>query len=359
VLFVIGWLCGVPRRIGAKAFALSILPFAAVQALAVAWNRLVPLFNSLAPSKSFCPAWWDVAIDNLHRIRYFIGHSAREVSPLVELLLLAVLALSGYVLLWRLLQKSERAMSLRGLGLLMACSLGMLIGVLVLSVAGYSLRGVGLDSRTTMAFSLWLAAALAVGVGSLPGRPAMVRIAGAGCAVVLGGLLAFATQMRVKDWAEAWAVEQEVLANAPIADLARAHSDAVVLYMGPEMHQGVRVFGYMGNLDLAMKYTYPELKSLRFCCAARDNWITSWDGRRFEQRLRNCNPWDRWKVWNQFETPEVWVWVRGAGRALRVREPFTYHGTTNNENTDEPVFPVALPFTFCGVIPDESADNLR
>ncbi len=359
VLFVIGWLCGVPRRVGTRAFALSALPFVIVQALAVAWNRLAPLLTSLAPSKSFCPAWGSVAIDNLHRLRYFIGHSAREVSPLLEVALLGTFALCAAVLASQLLRKDNRDVVGRSLGVLGACGLGVLVGLLVLSLAGYSIRGVGLASRTTMAFSVWLATALAVCLGSLPGRPVAVRVLGAACAMLLGGLMTFAAQTRVHEWAEAWAIEQEVLANAPLGDLAQAHPDAVVLYLGPEMHKGVRVFGYMRNLDLAMEYTYPELKRLHFCCAARDHWVTSWDGRHFEQRLSKYEPWTRWKVWNQLETPEVWVWVRGSGRARRVAAPFTFHGVTNNGNADEPVFQVELPFTFCGVTPDEGTDNLR
>jgi hypothetical protein len=176
---------------------------------------------------------------------------------------------------------------------------------------------------------------------------------------VLGGLMVYATQARLAEWGQAWDMEQEILANAPLEDLAEAHPDAVVLYMGPEMHKGVRVFGYMSNLDWAMGYTYPELKSLRFCCAARNNWITTWDGTHFEQRLRNAKPWDRWKVWNQLEAPEVWVWVRGSGCARRVAAPFTFHGKTNNENADRPLFPVELPFTFCGVTASEDTGDLR
>jgi len=354
ILFVIGWLCGVRRRIGTKPFALSALPFMVAQVVAAGWNRLVPLVTSLAPSKSFCPAWWSIAIDNLHRLRYFIGHSARELSPLLELTLLGTFALCGGALAWQLFRKDSRNAAWRSFGVLGACGLGVLIGLLVLSAAGYSIRGVGLASRTTMAFSVWLATALAIGLGSLPSRPRLLRIVGTGCAALLGGLLILATQTRVREWAETWAIEQEVLADAPLDDLARVHPDAVVLYMGPEMHKGVGVFGYMRNLDLAMEYTYPELKSLHFCCAARDNWITTWDGRHFEQRLSHCEPWTRWKVWNQLETPEVWVWVRGSGRARRVAAPFTFHGKTNNKNADEPVFGVELPFVFSSIADEES-----
>jgi hypothetical protein len=357
-LFAIGWLCGVHRRIGARGFALSALPFVVVQVLAAAWNRLAPLLTSLAPSKSFCPAWWGVASDNLLRLRYFIGHSAHEVSPLVEVTLLGTFALCGGALGWQLLRKDSRSAAWHSFAVLGACGLGVLIGLLVLSVAGYSIRGVGLASRTTMAFSVWLASALAVGLGSLPNRPRLLRIIGTGCVALVGGQLVFATQMRVREWAQAWAIEQEVLADAPLDDLARAHSDAVVLYLGPEMHEGVGVFGYMRNLDLAMEYTYPELKSQHFCCAARDNWVTTWDGRQFEQHLSKYEPWTRWKVWNQRDTPEVWVWVRGSDRARRVAAPFTFHGQTNNENADEPVFQVELPFTFCGVAASKDTEDL-
>lgn len=346
VLLLVGLACGVPGRVGGRRFTLAAGGLAAVQLLAIGWNRMVPWVTAFAPSKSFCPGWAGIFVDNVLRLRFFIGLSAREYSPIIEGLLLVLLLVCGLLLVRQLWSRRERLPAVRTFGVWLACGVGVAIGLLVLSVAGYSLRGVGLGSRTALAVSVWMTVVMATAAAAVSRRPRGLRSVAAYGTFMLATLLLMSTHHRIADWAGAWESQWRALAEAPLTDLRAADPDAVVLYFGPELHNGVRTFGYMGNIDRAMEYVYPESGSLRFCCAARDNWITSWDGRNFEQRLARGNPWDRWKVWNQVEAPQVWVWVRGTGRARQVTAPFVYQGATNNDVAPEHVFRVELPFEF-------------
>jgi hypothetical protein len=267
------------------------------------------------------PLWWQAALDSFRRIPHMIGHSTAEVSPAVELLLAAGMTAWGIVWLCKVCQVDYRRVAWRELGVIAACALGVVLSILVISLVNHRLKGLGLGSRTTTGVSLWLTAMLAVGLASVPRA---LRYPRAAYVLVLASLLAVCTQARIRDWSAAWKLEQEILARAPVADLADAQPGAVVLFFGPYKQHGVRVFGATWNLNRAVEYTYPALRHLRFC-EAREDRLTTWDGRRFEQRLRTAdNDYPRRTVWNQFEAPELWIWEYAAAGAYRARQPFMH-----------------------------------
>ena len=321
VLIAIGLLCAARDKTRYRQVRNATLALAGVQLAAITWNRLVPLFNQVAPSKTFYPLWWQAALNNLRRLPDMIGHSTAEVSPTVEWLLLV--GLMGWLLLWglRVRRADGRPPARRELALAAACAFGVLLSIGVISLVNHRLKGLGLGSRTTTAVSLWLTGMLAVGLAAVPHR---LRYARAAYVLVLAGLLAVSTHARIGDWAGAWRLQQKILAATPITDLAHAQPGSVVLFFGPHEYRGVRVFGATWNLNRAMAYTYPAVAHLRFC-EAREDRLTTWDGRRFEQRLRVADArYARRTVWNQFEAPEVWVWEYGSPRAHPVQPPFIH-----------------------------------
>lgn len=351
VLLLIGLVANVPRRIGWRAYSMTAVALAGAQVLAIAWNRLTPYFTALAPHKQVVPDWQAVFLDNLIRLRYFIGHSVRELSPLTELVLFFVLVAGGVMAVWQLRRPSTRSTAGRTLLVSVSCVIGVLISLLVLTAAEYRLHGIGLVSRTATGPAFWLAVAVTLALGVTPRRARTLRTVTFGASVALMLLFAKAINDRLIEWGTAFEIQEQVLAEAPRVDLAAARPGAVVMYFGPEMYKGVRTFGHYHQLDQALYYRYPELEPLHFCCVARDNRITTWDGAHFWQECRQD---DRRKVWNEFDTDEVWVWVRGTGRARRVSDSFVYKGATDNSCT--PVFQVALPFKFEGDSPATGTD---
>jgi hypothetical protein len=296
-LLLIGLACGVHGRIGWGGLAPAGASLVIVQALAVGWNRVAPLFSSTAPSKSFDSEWLTLTVANGRGLLYLVRRSAPEVSPALELILVAAAACWLVLLLRR-----RRATALRGLALLAACGVGIVGSCALAAIVGYRITGLGHPARMTLGVSLWFAVGAAVMLGLLPRQARHARLAGTGVTLVAIGLLVGATRARLEDWRETWELVSRTLAEAPVEQLAAADPNAVVLLAGPHLHKGVVVFAHTWDLDEAMRYHYPELSVGKFL-PARGDTQTTWDGDVLRQtRLRATEP------FFEIQTPEVWVW---------------------------------------------------
>jgi len=319
LLMLLGWLAldsGGRRHI--------LPPLAActgAQLIALGWNRLIALLDVSAHAKQWSPLWWGAFSRSLAGLRYVVGESAAEFSPALEFALLA--GVLGWLVL-PLTARGPRDQLSRTSPVLACAGVGTVLALLLYSLAGYWLSGVGHGSRTTLTPSFWLAVVLTVILGSLPARPSPVpRIAGV-YASLLTTIFAVAINLRLLEWSRAWELERRILAAAPHAALRHAQPGAVVLFEGPYKYKGIRLFDGPGKLDLAMAWAHPELPRLHFCELRADR-VTTWDGRRFEQRTRpGFPPPTRRPVWNQYETSEVWLWNSEKNQLRSLSPPFEH-----------------------------------
>ena len=317
-LFLAGWWLGAVRTGGGRRFARSLGLWVGAQVLAVAWNRAAPLFISVAGSEPLRLSEWTTQI--LHLPKRLPALFQRG-SPLPEIMLaLLPLALCAAAILLQSYLFKQRPVARKQAGLLALCGLGILIGLLVLAVAGYSIAWVGQGSRRTLCFSVWFAAALAIALSSVGSRPGKWRLAAATLSVALGILMVAVTHTRLRAWSEVWDIQQNTIATAPVQHFRSATPGAVVLLTGSHRHNGVTTFSGRYGLDGIMKCNFPEVvkRRLRFL-PARDDYITTWDGQVLLQRRamdgrRMC----------RLKADEVWVWERGESTAFRAAAPFEH-----------------------------------
>lgn len=314
LLFIIALACGAARRVGWRPLVRSGAALAVAQLLLIAQNRVVPLFNEVAPSKAFNAAWPAKLVDNLGRLPYVVAYSSAEVSPALELALAAGGLALAVALPWLVARPATRRDGIRAAAVLFAVGMGALMSLTLLAVTHYGVSGTGLASRSTMALSLWLAIALTVGI-ALGARQRRLAPVVTSYALVLLGLFTYATQARLDDWAGAWRVQRDTIAAAPVEQWRDAPAMTAVLLEAPYRHEGVVTFSARWDLLHAMHYAFPELRHIAFYPARRD-WVTRWDGQVLTQADGG--------VEYRSEASELWVWRGDDGTTQRVAPPFIH-----------------------------------
>jgi hypothetical protein len=310
VLLLIGFVAGAHRRIGTRAFILSAVALGAAQALAFGWNQVYRHVASSAVVKEATTSWLPYIKGSIKWLPIKLLDAAAE----VQLPLVALLA-AWLVILCVSLAQVSRDKRRQVLWIIALCGLGAVLTAVVLAFGRYSFETRGVFSRTTLALSFWLVIGFAVAHCLLSSIWKKIAI-GATCGIV--ALLAVSQFFRVNEWAHVWRIQQQILAAAPLTELLKTDSNAVILYDGPFEHAGVVVFGASWDITPAMNHTHPELTRdgvrLQFTPNRRD-WVTVWDG----QALLQTNPTLVFRV----EPSEVWLWNFPKGELTKLQPPWT------------------------------------
>lgn len=321
VLILIGLAGGLWRATGWRHLLGLCVGYGAAQALALAWGRVGVRWFHYAPAKSLQPDWFASSGYALAQIPAELLRALPEVATAFRfwtvggaIVLCGVAA--AYVLVRMVRRQAAAGTYLRLLGVLTACAAGVCLLTAVYAMAGYSVTGRGLLSRTTMSLNVWLAIAVCAILGVLMTQPRWLARPAVAWALGLGVLLFTAQLGRVQEWAASWAIGQRVLNNVPIADLEDSEPDAFILYVVPEGTSDVAVFGAAWDLDAAMKYRYPQLGSRHFRPTV-PFWTNEWDGQTYTQA---CGVYWSYGV----RCREMWLWDPLKGVMSLVLPPFRY-----------------------------------
>jgi hypothetical protein len=213
----------------------------------------------------------------------------------------------------------------QALGLAAVVGVGALISLLVYSLVGYSVTGIGIFSRTTMALSFLLAIVFSIASALAINEEPPLRNAIYFLLATIIGVLAVAGVRRLSEWSEVWKIEQRILASAPAQRMAQTGPDSVILYAGPLEHKGIKVFEGWWDLTAAMNHQYPSLRTrhsdgsekLRQFAPLDFKWLTTWDGDKFEQEFLTARK-------REIDTTELWLWRADTASLTRIRPPFRY-----------------------------------
>ncbi|NLF01629.1 MAG: hypothetical protein GX601_11700 [Anaerolineales bacterium] len=192
---------------------------------------------------------------------------------------------------------------------LLAVSLGVVLSLVVLVIAGYYLYPVGHFSRTFVAVNVWMTAFMALAWGRTPSRR-WLRLAMKGSVALVLIVFAVSTLLQTVTWHEWWQEEKAILATVPVDALRQIDPGAVILTVGIPNVAGLPVFGDTWGLSAAVANEVPatrtETGGYRIFTPSRPGETPRLD----RQLLAKLNFVD------DRESGELWLW-QWPGRTLR------------------------------------------
>lgn len=198
---------------------------------------------------------------------------------LIPLILFVAFLAYGFSILKNLV-KSERRMFAFALG---ATLLGVVVGTLPFSAAGYVIRGAGTDSRTTIGANIWICTTVAlVLMASSKSTLYSQRVNMISRALLIS--LTAASVWQMTSWVQSWDRQSKILSEFPYEFVRTMPEGGVLVLDEPPYINGVEVFAAPWALSSAV-YSNPEM--VRYFGQATkprivplfDDVIVSWDGK--------------------------------------------------------------------------------
>ncbi len=195
------------------------------------------------------------------------------------LVLLCALLTCGFLLLKKFPMPDRRMFALA----LSATLLGVFIGTLPFSVAGYVIQGVGTFSRTTIGANIWICTGLALVVmAASKSAPDLPRIRAISRTLVM--VLGAASLWQMTGWVRSWDRQNQILSEFPYDFVKTMPKGGVLVLDEPPYINGVEVFAAPWDLSSAV-YSSPEMVGY-FGKAVKPlmvplfrDVIVSWDGK--------------------------------------------------------------------------------
>lgn len=235
--FVLGMLFllnrDVPNRKRNAALTFSVFSF--VMALAIVWNRLAINFSDNIVTKSGNQYTIQTFGANLVALPYALTISFLWAAPIV----FAILAFIAY----KYFKQSRADSWLSGVGrrFLSMSALGVIASMLVYAIAGYSVWGLGMRSRTMTVVSFYLPLVISFLFSSALRAETSYR-ALAYMKMALLAVFMVCSTVQVFDWAKAWELQKSVIASMPNEKIFATDKDALIMIDGEFKHEWVSVF---------------------------------------------------------------------------------------------------------------------
>ena len=130
--------------------------------------------------------------------------------------------------------------------------MGIAIGTLTFSLAGYMLKGLGVFSRTTITSNIWLSILVCLCVvfsKEMPRKYARLVFIGH---LFLIMVFMFASANQICNWARSWERQKKILREMPAADILKMPSGSVVILNEPSKINGIEVFAASWDITNAV-----------------------------------------------------------------------------------------------------------
>jgi hypothetical protein len=192
---------------------------------------------------------------------------------------------------------------------------GGVLSIFAFALGGRGVAALGVDTRTLAIFNFWFVVGAAVVTESALAR-SRPRATAAITAVLiaLGGTLGIAHVLRSEDWAAAWTLQNEILAEAPLAELKNTPADSTIVFVNPLYVNGAAVFTEAWDLKAAMPWKYPELEGRTFLVYRPHSGTLAWDG---GQLAFSGQP--------PLATHDIYLWQPARRSFARAAAAFTVH----------------------------------
>jgi hypothetical protein len=267
------------KRTSLKAVLIGVAPFLAAQACAVVWFTISLRLN---PGKQnpIVPHWFSVFMGNLLGLPGQVLRSTQETQWPFIVAFAGWIAVLGITYGKALTASERRPAAWISVAQVAACLSGALISILAFSLGGRPVTGIGVDTRSFLLVNFWFVLAGALATSFCISRLAGRWLGALKTALIVGGCaLAAGHLQRAFEWAEAWRLQQKILAEAPVLEMKNMEPDAVVLFVNTFDINGAPIFSAPWDINEAMPITHPTTRGHRF--VVYNHWVgpLDWDGR--------------------------------------------------------------------------------
>ncbi len=278
-LVLIGVVLWTAKRVALRPVISTSIALFAAQGVAGLWN-IYTKHTGYLYNKQVIPNWSHLVRDNLLNIVPAVLGSVSEISLEFALCGVIVIAMWLVVYVRSLSEASDRLAGYASASLAGISVLGGLISIVIFSLGDRRVSATGVETRSTSLFSFWIVIAAAIltiftmeRLQRLPRSIFALSLAGFGLCLAAGHVL------RAGDWATAWNLQKQYLAEAPISDLKRTEKDAQIIILAPLDVNGAPVFAAYWDVNHAIPWAYPFLRSRLF--VVYNHWAgpLKWNGR--------------------------------------------------------------------------------
>lgn len=326
VLISFAFLIRLQKHFQWKLITIPLITLTLSQTAVIVWNRLSPRFLP-GFTKTFYKNWLALFLDSFRKLPKGLFKSAAELKIPLKIIVL-VLVVCFFIYFCKTLLKKGFTKSFLLISPIFLSLVGIILSVLIYSLAGYGIETIGLFSRTNLSLSFWLAITIALFYGLMyENLPLLFKKIASLATISLLFCFISATFLRTQEWAAAWKIQKQILASAPIEQISKTDPAAAIIFVGPYIYKGIHLFIASWDISAAMNNTYPQLRlpnvaaekwrGGRLFTVQRD-WLTSWDGKLLTQRNL---PKDQPPIW-RLEASEVWLWKYDSQEFIKMEEPF-------------------------------------
>jgi hypothetical protein len=285
------------RRATLRAVAGSAMALLAAQGAAGLWH----IYNQWAgywTAKSVLPDWRQRVYHNFLNLPVAAFQSVSEIYRPVSICALIVIVVLLWVLVRSLLRTSDRLPLVVSASVLGAALVGGLASVVVFTLGGRTVAPTGVETRTLMIFNFWLLTAFGVLVIFAMERLAPAPKLTFGVALAgLGLCLAIGHFHRAQDWAEAWNLQKKLLAETPVSELERTELNARIIILNQTSVNGAPIFGATWDINSALPWAYPFLRTREFVLYNPWQGPLKWDGKELSYADQSTEPAAAVYVW--------------------------------------------------------------
>lgn len=279
-IILIGLVLWMAKRVPLKPVLVSGISLMAAQGIAGAWN-LYTKSRGYWTAMGVLPDWRQIAGRNLLNVVPAALGSVAEISGEFVIcgVIVVVIALAVYV---RAVSRASERLAACTSSLLVGIPVaGGLLSIVVFSLAGRTVAGTGVDSRSLMVFNFWAVIAGAVlTIFTIERLRGLVKAIFALALVGFGLCLAAGQILRASDWVTAWDKQKKILTEAPVSDLKRTAQDARIVLVNPREVNGAPVFAAGWDINIAIPWAYPFLQGRKFIVYNPWQGPMKWDGNR-------------------------------------------------------------------------------
>ncbi|MCT0206233.1 hypothetical protein [Synechococcus sp. CS-1332] len=200
----------------------------------------------------------------------------RQSLPSNNWLLLLGLAISigliGLTLISLFTEQALRGVRRSFLVAILLCCLGYAASCLVPSFIGFRLTGTGVDSRSTIGVSLWIALFISLIFGIVSkSRMKPLKITGVTAFTFYSIVLSASMATQLSLWHDVWESESSLLRDIKQTSIEDVKRNSIIVLDGPISHKGIYGFASYWDFQAALHWTFPNRRDLK-ALVATDWW---------------------------------------------------------------------------------------
>ncbi len=236
------------RKVYHKNILIPFVLFSFVQIVVILWNRIsIPFFKYIV-IKSLDPYTLQLFVANLLSLPYvWIASFVIGSIILIPLLIFIIVKIFKY-------NKANHLARNEIMLLSTIFVLGLLLSLALFAVAGYSIWGLGMRSRTMIVFAWYLSLYIGYLVLFVDYHKVIFSKTIYAIVIIIIVDLTFSNIQNSLDWRTTWEIEKEVIAKIPTRKILSTDKNAIILVNLPYKYHWISLFDYQWSINAQMNY---------------------------------------------------------------------------------------------------------